>query len=156
MEQYRNKLKIQNWFYGIGCVVLAVFAFLAIGSEFGWFHVLIPATNDDHWRSTWYGYIFGSSIGVFAVLLTCLIRNCRAIQDKQRLKKLYVEANDERTIQIQTFARNTAMQILLCTGLVATVIAGYFNVTVSLTIFVCIWISSSVNLLLVCYYSKKL
>lgn len=156
MEQYRNKLKIQNWLCGIGCAILAVFAILAIGSEFGWFHVLIPATNDDHWRSTWYGYIFGTSIGVFAVLLTCLIRNCRAIRDEQKMKKLYVEANDERTIQIQTLARNTAMQILLCIGLVATVIAGYFDVKVSITIFVCIWISSSVSLLLTWYYSKKL
>ena len=156
MEQYRNKLKIQNWLCGIGCAILAVFAILAIGSEFGWFHVLIPATNDDHWRSTWYGYIFGTSIGVFAVLLTCLIRNCRAIRDEQKMKKLYVEANDERTIQIQTLARNTAMQILLCMGLVATVIAGYFNVTVSITIFVCIWVSSSVSLLLTWYYSNKL
>ena len=156
MEQYRYKLKIQNWFCGIGCVLLLVFAFLAICSEFGWFHVLIPATNDDHWRSTWYGYIFGTSIGVFAVLLTCLIRNCRAIRDEQKMKKLYVEANDERTIQIQTLARNTAMQILLCIGLVATVITGYFDVKVSITIFVCIWISSSVSLLLTWYYSKKL
>ena len=156
MEQYRNKLKIQNWLCGIGCAILAVFAILAIGSEFGWFHVLIPATNDDHWRSTWYGYIFGTSIGVFAVLLTCLIRNCRAIRDEQKMKKLYVEANDERTIQIQTLARNTAMQIILCIGLVATVIAGYFDVKVSITIFVCIWISSSVSLLLTWYYSKKL
>lgn len=156
MEQYRNKLKIQNWLCGIGCAILAVFAILAIGSEFGWFHVLIPANNDDHWRSTWYGYIFGTSIGVFAVLLTCLIRNCRAIRDEQKMKKLYVEANDERTIQIQTLARNTAMQILLCIGLVATVIAGYFDVKVSITIFVCIWISSSVSLLLTWYYSKKL
>lgn len=156
MEQYREKLKLQNSFCGIGCVVLVVFAFLAIGSELGWFHILIPAASDDHWRSTWYGYITGTSIGVFGVLLTCLIRNCRAIRDEKILKKLYVEAHDERKIQIQTLARNTAMQILLCFGLVATVIAGYFDVKVSITIFVCIWISSSVNLILISYYDKKL
>lgn len=67
-----------------------------------------------------------------------------------------MEARDERNIQVQTLARNTAMQILLCMGLVATVIAGYFNVTVSITIFVCIWVSSSVSLLLMWYYGKKL
>lgn len=89
-------------------------------------------------------------------MLTCLIRNIRAIRNEAKLKKLYVQAHDERNIQIQTLARNTAMQILLCVGLMATVIAGYFDVTVSITIFVCIWISSSVNLLLISYYSKKL
>lgn len=156
MEQYKEKLKIQNLIMGICCLALAVFAVLAVGSEQGWFSILHPATGDSHWKSTWYGYIFGTTIGVFAVMLACIIRNCRAMKDEKRLKKLYVQAHDERTIQIQTLARNTAMQILLCVGLVATVITGYFSVTVSITIFVCIWISSSVNLVLIGFYNKKL
>lgn len=156
MEQYKEKLKMQNVIFGIGCLVLAVFAILAIGSELGWFRILHPATSDEHWKSTWYGYIFGSTIGVFAVLLAGLIRNIRALKDESKLKKLFIEAHDERNIQVQTLARNTAMQILLCLGLVATIISGYFSVCVSITIFVCIWISSSVNLLLIWYYNKKL
>ena len=156
MEQYKGKLKITNIFLGICCAALAIFAFLAVGSELGWFSILHPATGDSHWKSTWYGYVFGATIGVFAVMLACIIRNCRAMKDEKKLKKLYVQAHDERTIQIQTLARNTAMQILLCAGLVATIIAGYFSVTVSITIFVCIWVSSSVNLVLIGYYNKKL
>lgn len=156
MEEYKKKLKMQNWIFGIACLILAVFAVLALGSELGWFSILVPAIHDEHWRSTWYGYIFGATFGVFAVMLAGLIRNLRALRDQQKLKKLYVKAHDERTIQIQTLARNAAMQILLCMGLVATVIAGYFNVTVSITIFVCIWVSSSVSLLLMWYYGKKL
>lgn len=156
MEKYKEKLKFQNVIFGIGCLVLAVFAILAIGSELGWFRILHPATSDEHWKSTWYGYIFGSTIGVFAVLLAGLIRNIRALKDESKLKKLFIEAHDERNIQVQTLARNTAMQILLCLGLVATIISGYFSVCVSITIFVCIWISSSVNLLLIWYYNKKL
>lgn len=156
MEHYKEKLKIQNLFLGICCGILAVFAFLAVGSELDWFSFLHPATGDSHWKSTWYGYVFGTTIGVFGVMLACIIRNCWALKDEKKLKKLYVQAHDERTIQIQTLARNTAMQILLCVGLVATVIAGYFSITVSITIFVCIWISSSVNLLLIGYYNKKM
>ena len=156
MEQYKEKLKLTNIFLSVGCVILAVFAILAVGSELGWFHILHPATSDEHWKSTWYGYIFGSTIGVFAVLLAGLIRNIRALKDESKLKKLFVEAHDERNIQVQTLARNTAMQILLCLGLVATIISGYFSVTVSITIFVCIWVSSSVSLLLTWYYSSKL
>ena len=156
MEEYKKKLKMQNWIFGIACLSLAVFAILSLGSELGWFSILIPAIHDEHWRSTWYGYIFGSTFGVFAVMLAGLIRNLRALRDPQKLKKLYVKAHDERTIQVQTLARNTAMQILLCMGLVATIIAGYFNILVSITIFVCIWVSSSVSLLLMWYYGKKL
>ena len=156
MEAYKEKLKLQNWIFGIACLTLAVFAVLALGSELGWFSVLVPAIHDEHWKSTWYGYIFGSTIGVFAVMLTGLFRNLRALQDEKKLKELYVKSHDERNIRIATQARNAAMQILLCLGLVATIIAGYFNILVSITIFVCIWVSSSVSLLMMWYYGKKL
>lgn len=155
MEHFKEKLKMQNWLLGIGCLVVAVFAFLAVGSELGYFTILRPAASDIRQKSTWYGYITGISCGIFAVMAACLIRNCRAVKNETKLKKLYIKAHDERTIQIQTLARSTAMQILLWMGLVATAVAGYFNVTVSITILACTFVSSSVSLFLMNYYSKK-
>ena len=35
MEQYKEKIKVQNGFAMICCLVLAVFAVLAIGTELG-------------------------------------------------------------------------------------------------------------------------
>ena len=156
MEQYKEKLRITNLFLIIGSIVLAVFAVLAIGSELGWFHILKPIAGDSHWHSHWNGFVTGASCGIFALLFVSLIRNCRALKDEKQLKKLYVKEHDERTIQILTLARNTAMQILLLGGLVAVVIAGYFSITVSLTILACIFTASITSLLLVGYYSKKL
>ena len=156
MEQYKEKLKITNIFLTIGCVVLAVFAILAIGSELGWFRILKPIAGDSHWQSAWFGFVTGASCGIFALMLFSLIRNRRALKDEKKLKKLYVKEYDERTIQIVTLARNTAMQILLIGGLVAAVIAGYFSIPVSLTILACVFVSSITGLLLVGYYNKKL
>ena len=156
MQHYKEKLKITNIFLTVGCAVLAVFIVLAIGNELGWFHILKPVAGDSHWQSSWNGFITGASCGVFALMLVSLIRNCQALKDEKKLKKLYVKENDERTIQIVTLARNTAMQILLLAGLVATVIAGYFSITVSLTILACTFTASVTSLLLVGYYSKKL
>ena len=156
MEQYKEKLKITNLFLIIGCIVLAIFAVLAIGSELGWFHILKPVAGDSHWHSRWNGFVTGASCGIFALLLVSLIRNRRALKDEKQLKKLYVKEHDERTIQILTLARNTAMQILLMGGLVAVVIAGYFSITVSLTILACIFAASITSLLLVAYYNNKL
>ena len=48
------------------------------------------------------------------------------------------------------------MQILLWIGIVATVIAGYFNVTVSLTILICTFASSCISIILTVYYNEKL
>ena len=156
MEQYKEKLRITNVFLMIGCIVLAVFVVLAIGSELGWFQILKPLAGDSHWHSHWNGFITGASCGIFALLFVSLIRNRRALKDEKQLKKLYVKEHDERTIQILTLARNTAMQILLMGGLVAVVIAGYFSITISLTILTCIFTASITSLLLVGYYSKKL
>ena len=156
MEQYKEKLRITNVFLMIGCIVLAVFVVLAIGSELGWFQILKPIAGDSHWHSHWNGFITSASCGIFALLFVSLIRNRRALKDEKQLKKLYVKEHDERTIQILTLARNTAMQILLMGGLVAVVIAGYFSITVSLTILACIFTASITSLLLVGYYSKKL
>ena len=156
MEQYKEKLRITNVFLMIGCTVLAVFAVFAISSELGWFQILKPITGDSHWHSHWNGFVTGASCGVLGLLLYSLIRNRQALKDEKKLKKLYVKEHDERTIQILTLARNTAMQILLLGGLVAVVIAGYFSITVSLTILGCIFAASVTSLLLVGYYSKKL
>ena len=154
MEHYKEKLKIQNIALSIACIVLAIFAMLAIGSELGWISLIRPIAGDSHWQSTWYGYICGASIGVFAMMLFLVIRNRKALKDEAKLKKLYIQSNDERTAKIYTLARNTAMQILLYVGLVATVIAGYFSITVSITILVCLFVCSITCTLLAHYYSR--
>ena len=156
MEQYKEKLKLQNLFLGICCTILALFAILAAGSELGVFPFFSPAVRNSHWASGWHGYIFGASIGIFSAMLGFLIRNSRAMKNDKKLKELYVKEHDERTIQIQTLAGNTAMQCLLWMGLVATVIAGYFSITVSTTILTCVSVSSAVNLIFIAYYNKKM
>ena len=67
-----------------------------------------------------------------------------------------MKENDEREIMIWTKARALTFQISLLLGLVAAVIAGYFSITVSTTILVCISVGSAVNLILIAYYSKKI
>lgn len=156
MELYKEKLKLNNILLGIGSLVMAVFSLLAIGSELDWFAFVRPVAGDSHWHSTWYGYVSGASFGLFSLMLFYLIRNLRALKDEKKLKKLYVKEHDERTVQIWTLARNTAMQMMLWIGLAATVIAGYFSITVSITILICTFVSSILGLLLMGYYSKKL
>ena len=156
MEQYKESLKLQNKLLLAGSLILVVFVIFATGSELGLFHILKPVAGDSHWQSSWNGFITGASCGVLALLLVKLIQNRQALKDEKKLKKLYVKTYDERTIQILTLARNTAMQILLMAGLVATVIAGYFSVTVSITILACTFVSSLTSLLFAGYYSKKL
>ena len=156
MEVFREKLKIQNLAIGMCCFILALFSFLAAAGEAGIIGFMQPAVNDSHWQSMWRGIVMGMSVGILIVLIAFLIRNILALKDEKRLKKLYVETNDEREIQIWTAARSTAMQLFLMVGVVAAIVAGYFSMTVSITIIVCMFLQSITGFFCMLYYRIKL
>ena len=89
METYREKLKLQNVVFAIGCVALALFSVLGFLGEAGVVK-LAPSVGDGHWQSLWRGFISGASIGILAMLLFGLIRNLRALKDEKKLKQQYV------------------------------------------------------------------
>lgn len=155
LEQYREKLKLQNAVTAVCCAVLAVFCLLAAASEAGLLSLLTPAVADSRWQSMWRGFVCGAAVGLLLFLIVGLVRNIRALQDGAALKKRYVKDHDERTIQIWTSARALAMQIFLLAGLVAIVVAGYFSMTVSITILICVLAHSFLGLGCKLYYSRK-
>ena len=156
MELFREKLKVQNLAIAMCCFILAIFSFLAAAGEAGLIGFVVPATDNSHWQSMWRGIVMGMAIGIMIVMIAFLIRNILALKDEKRLKKLYVETYDEREIQIWTAARSTAMQIFLMVGVVAAIVAGYFSMTVSITIIVCMFLQSITGFFCMLYYRLKL
>ena len=156
MELFREKLKVQNLAIAMCCFILAMFSFLAAAGEAGIIGFMQPATGDSHWQSMWRGLVMGMAVGILIVMIAFLIRNILALKDEKRLKKLYVETNDEREIQIWTAARSTAMQLFLMVGVVAAIVAGYFSMTVSITIIVCMFLQSITGFFCMLYYRIKL
>ena len=154
MESYREKLKQESWILGLSCVVLLVFGALGILGEAGLIE-FGPGAGNSHWQSQWRGGITGASFALLVMLAVVLVRNCSAIRDERKLKKLYVKAHDERTIQVQTSALAAGCRSFLILGLVAAIIAGYFHMVVSLTILACVFALSILCVLFKLYYLKK-
>ena len=154
METYREKLKVSQRIYTVAAVLLIIFSILFLLSECGVVNIS-PVTGDSHWQSRWRGFVSGASIGIAGLMLVGIIRISKALKDEKALKKLYIQDHDERQIQIWTAARATAMQIFLIGGLVAAIIAGYFNMTVSITILACTLIQCLLGVGCKLYYSKK-
>lgn len=154
METYREKLKVQNVILAIGCVVLAVFCVLGFLGEAGIVN-LTPSVADSRWQSSWRGFISGASIGIFALLLFGLIRNLCAMKDEKKLKKLYIREGDERQKQIYTNALCAAMRASLVLGLVAVVVAGYFSMTVSVTLLAAVFVAALLAAAFKLYFRKK-
>ena len=154
MENYREKLKIQNIILIIGCAILAAFCVLGFLGEIGIVN-LVPSAGDSHWQSRWRGFISGASIGILVLLVYGLIRNLRAIGDEKKLKKLYIKESDERQAQIETKSLCAAMRAALLLGLVAVIVAGYFSVTVSLTLLAVVLVMSLMVMAFRLYFRKK-
>ena len=154
MEQYREKLKFTQKILATAAVIFMIFSIFALLSESGILQIT-PQTGDNHWQSMWRGIVCGASCGLGILMLAWTSRISKALRSEKELKKLYVEAHDERQIQIWTAARATAMQIFLIGGLVAGVIAGYFNMTVSITILACVTIQAFLGGACKLYYNRK-
>jgi len=154
MEQYKEKVRISVIIYGIAAMILGAFSLLAIISEADIIS-LTPVVDDSHWQSMWRGIICGASCGLMLLMVAFSVRYTRALKDEAFMKKIYVEEHDERQIQIWTAARALSMQIFLIGGLVAGVVAGYFSMTVSITILSCVTIQSVIGAVCKIHYSKK-
>ena len=148
MNKYRDKLVIQNICIAFCCFLLVVVSVLgAVG-------VFTPVGNA-HWGDFWNGMLTGASFGVCGVMIATLVRNILALRNEARLKKLYIRENDERTKIIWTDARRTAYQVMVIVQLLAGLIAGYFNITVCITLIASATVSSFVGLGFVLYYYLK-
>ena len=154
MEFYKEKLKVENRIFTVIAIILVLFIVLSFAAEAGLIS-LSPVTGDSHWKSKWRGFVCGASMGILGLIIYGLVCNIRALKDEKKLKKLYIKNHDERTIQIWTTARAEAMRLFLVIGLVAAVIAGYFSITVSLTVLACIVSLSLLGFCFKVYYSKK-
>lgn len=156
MKEYREKLKIDTIIIAIAALILAAASGLAFANEYGIIDLFTPVTGDSHWHSKWNGFISGAAAGLFVFMIVGLIRNIRAIRNEKALKKLYVKDNDERTKEIIKSSQAAAYRTLLILGLVAVIVAGYFSVTVSITILACLWVCCLLGPCYKLYFMKKL
>jgi len=154
MENYKEKLKKETIILSICLVILTAFSILGFAAEAG-LVPLTPAAGDSHWQSMWRGFMSGAAMGVGGLMLFGLIRNLLAMKDEKKLRKLYVKTHDERQTQLFHNARSAAMSVFLIFGLIAVIVTGYFNTTVSITLLVCVLSCSVTCMLFKLYYNKK-
>lgn len=147
MENYKEKLRLQIVISAIACVILAVFAVVTYDPDTG----VTVGSGLTNWRS----FSCGAACGVLAVMLVELVRGILALKDEKKLRKLYVEDKDERNNQIYLSSRTAAMQVFITLGMVAGIIAGYFNMAVGLTVIACVVSAAVLCLLFKLYYRHK-
>ena len=118
--------------------------------------VLTSPAADEHWADFWSGIIAGASFGFTVFLVIGLVINFRALRNPAKLKKLYAKEHDERTIQIVYLAQSNAYRLSILGLLVASIIAGYFSMTVCITCLVVVFLQSVLGGVFKLYWHHRL
>ena len=99
----------------------------------------------------------GGALSSFSILIILhIVRNLRAIRNENKLKKLYIGENDERSIMIMQKTGAFGINICIIGFACATIIAGYFNKVVFFTLLGSTLFVAIVKGLFKLYYRNKL
>ena len=102
------------------------------------------------------GMLTGLLVGGDLLALIYMIRCCILLRDEKKLKEEYIKSTDERNNEISKDTMRTASVItLMCTSL-AIIITGFFSITVSMTLFIDLTVSTLILLLVNAFYKKKM
>lgn len=123
-EDYKKELKKRMFIYAVlfvvGCIVLSL---SLVANQFSL--SLSPIME---------GLYAGAGVGLIAASLLLTLRNWRLLHNEERLKKVRIEASDERNQTISLSASKAAIFILMITMLLTIFIAGLWDPTVSIVL----------------------
>lgn len=150
MKEYAKKLKTQSIL-----IIIAILALIAV-QVLSFTGVIEPVYPNVRFADFWQGFIAGASGGITALLIIGLVINIRAICNEERLKKLYIKENDERTAAVCTKGKSAGASVGIGFIFVAGMISGYFNITIFATAIACAVILSLFTAGGQFYYSQKM
>lgn len=156
MENYRTKLKtlyVINVALTFVMVVIYIVYFLSTLEIFPFLYseTIEIASREIDVNILLAGIAFFISI---EAIKSC-IRINKTLKNEKTLKEMFVKDNDERERQIQTMSTSIAYRIFVSIAYPASLIIGYFNITICFTIWACILIQNVIFYIFYAYYSKK-
>ena len=128
MEKFKNVLKKRLVFAGVfnGLAVI----FIALTGMYAHSTIL----GSEHITDLIRGFQVGLFIGIQLVMLTYVGKYTKALKSEDKLKKLYIEENDERTKLIEDKIGGVGFNFVLGAIATATVMAGFFHQIVFITL----------------------
>ncbi|MBU3213669.1 hypothetical protein LL033_12780 [Clostridium estertheticum] len=101
----------------------------------------------------------GSQIGIFIGLQIAMLiyirKYSKALKTEDGLKTLYIEEHDERTKLIYDKTGVSGFRLSLAVITIATIIAGFFNQIIFLTLLAVLFFMLMVSIFLNLYYKNK-
>ncbi len=145
MEEFQRGIQTKIKIYHL----ISAFSFLVI--------VIPTSLNIQIWGKD--DFTHGVQIGIFLGLqLVFLLKSQKlrsSIKNAQKLKQLYIEMNDERKKMIEAKSESMGFTIMAGSIAIATIVSGFYNHTIFLTLIVTLFFILFLKVLLKYFYSKK-
>ncbi len=143
MEEFRTKLQRKTTIVTVLCCLLPIITIAA--------KMFFKLEND--FSS---GMTLGICCGSMLVVVYYLVRNFMILHNEEKLKKLYIEQTDERNEAICKEAMKTSSFILIIVFGIASIITGFIDQTICMTLCAVIYTSAFVTVVVKKYYSSKM
>lgn len=101
------------------------------------------------------GFQLGIVLAFEFVFITKLIKYRKALNDENMLKVLYIKETDERSVFIAKKTATLSFNISLSVIAIATIVSGFFNITVFFTLLGVLAFIAITKAVLKMYYKKK-
>lgn len=151
MEAYKQKLKRRVVWLAVG--TLAAIAAVATANFLS--DNTLETSVPDFWRGYVVGFPLGLLVAYVLLMVVEMVRIRRALNNEAKLKAMYTEETDERRRMIREKVGQTGFSFMLELLFVAGIVAIYFSITVSLTLFAVLVVMALVMIVLKAYYRAK-
>ena len=154
MEKMKQEVKDKLTYWGRLCALFAI-----LMATYGW-KALQPANAQLSSTENFADFFSGFQLGIVIVFLLYALKNIvtfrKNLQNEEALRSFYIKVHDERTAAIENKSGGRALYTCGVLIIGASIIAGYFDPVVFVTLLIC-----GVFLLLVqkglqIYYCKKM
>lgn len=156
MERYKVKIKNRMMFEMIGVIVFIPIAVYALIKYHNIESVMFATPINDFVGEFFNGIRAGIVMGFVIFLLRTFVKNLLIIKNEEKIKKMYIEENDERALAICEHSSRVTFNITMYVILATCVVTGLYNTAISLTL-LAVWIFSILTrIITIKYYDKKL
>ncbi|GAA0117391.1 hypothetical protein [Clostridium senegalense] len=147
MERYNEvlKKKVLMCLLLIAITIPAIIALTMINAK-------IPSNHSTDFIK---GVQFGMFFGLETLLLMNIIKFRDALNNKEKLKLLYIKENDEREKLILLKSSLMAINIITVILALGIIVSGFYNEIVFFTLIMTLFIVGVVRIGLKIYYNKK-
>ena len=155
MKEYREKLKIYCIIYRIFIPVLIILYILEFLSAVGVLPAFPTTVPDSIFQERWFHWIQSYTLAFIISMIRSNHRYKKALKDERFLKEIHIQENDERGNMVVLYANSATYRVSLLLGIIGSLIAGYFNKTVCITIFAFTVLKSIIGAIFRVYYNRK-